>query len=91
MFQTFSEEQVLKIVCYRHGDVEGSCRMRRDILLFRRSSELDYVTSQTQAVFDVGGGWSLSPPEYTYSSGDKGYAAALQSRLFDLFQFHGTG
>jgi hypothetical protein len=65
MFQTVLEEKVLKIPCYRRGDLEDSCRMRRDILLFRRSSELDYVTSQTQAVFNVGGGWTLSPPEYT--------------------------
>jgi len=65
MFQTFSEVEVLRIPCYRRGDLEDSCRMRRDILLFRRSSELDYVTSQTQAVFDVNGGWTLSPPENT--------------------------
>jgi hypothetical protein len=61
----FSEEEVLKIPCYRRGDLEDSCRMRRAILLFRRSSELDCATSHTQAVFDVDGGGTLSPPEYT--------------------------
>jgi len=65
MFQTFSEEEVLKIPCYRRGDLEDCCRMRRDILFLRRSSALDHVTSQTQGVFDVGGGWALSPPEFT--------------------------
>jgi hypothetical protein len=39
--------------------------MGGDILLLRRSSILDYVTSQTKTVFDVGGGWTLSPPGYT--------------------------
>jgi len=89
LFRTFSVEEILKIPCYRRGDLEDSCRTRRDILLFRRSSELDHVTSQTQAVFDVGGDWTLGLQEYTVVV-IKFYAVTLQSRLFDLFQFRIT-